>query len=150
MQELGPHPFGQPDRQHIVKTVVDFETMLYTRNINHPDIHTRNVIISNTMGSDGRINAIFVDFGDVLFGRAGYYAHDPGIESRCLPNVYISPLLRWHKAHGRSFDSTAWIDWDWQSWLEAQYGHTAALITEEMRHAFLPDFLLGPLKRPTD
>ena len=143
MRDLDPSEFSREERQSIMKSLVDFETLLYTRDILWSDTHPRNVILA-----DGR--ALFIDFGDALFGRAGLYSNDPEMESDCLPGVYISPLLRWHQAQRRTFEFDTWIDWDWQSWLETEYGNTEGSITQETRDKFLPSYLLEPVEKPRD
>jgi hypothetical protein len=43
MQDADPKSSSQSARQRITKTVVDFETMLYARDIVHPDIYLRRI-----------------------------------------------------------------------------------------------------------
>lgn len=139
-----------------MREVVDFESDLYARDIRHCDIHPRNVIIitadSTQQTPDGNNNnnidtqrklmssIKFIDFGDAEFGRVEMYPEpDPELLAQFLPGVYISPLLRWHEAHQRTDGFEAWIDWDWQPWLETEWAYTAREITEEMRRLWLSE-----------
>lgn len=135
MRDADPKSFSQRARQQIMKAMVDFDTLLYSRDIIYSDLHPRNVMLTNTARSDEQRPVIFIDFGDARFHVTKFHG------------TYISPLLRWHEAHRliSTFDFDSWVDWDWQSWLQEEYGHTAASITEEMRDWFLPDSLLNPL-----
>lgn len=150
LRDADPRNFSQRERQRIMKAVVDFETLLYSRDIVHKDIHPRNIILAddNRSGCDDQRPLVFIDFGDALFGRTSFYSDDPAVEAKALPGTYISPLLRWHGVRRPAFEFGNWVDWDWQPWLEEEYAHTAASITEEMRERFLPSFLFEPVKSP--
>lgn len=140
MNSAKPESFSRSTRQHILKTIVDFETYLYAHDLVHRDIHPRNIILQHESKSDGDggVKVIFVDFADVEFSRTAFYSY--GVkEEQLLPKTYISPLLRWHSAHSRIPGFKEWIDWDWQSWLDKEFEDTAASITEQMREVFLPD-----------
>jgi hypothetical protein len=54
--------------------------------------------------------------------------------------IHAPPLLRWHEAwlNDRQLHFKAWINWDWQPWLEERYQHRQRDITDEMRREFLP------------
>jgi hypothetical protein len=148
MLDTDPANVPQWKRQQIMKTVVDFESLLFARDIIHIDLHPRNIILVNAVESDQQKPlVVFIDFADVQFGRTSYYPN-VATEEEFFPGTYISPLLRWHSAHKLTWEFEDWIDWDWQSWLEEEYRHTAASITKEMRDLFLPDFLLRPVGPP--
>lgn len=51
MRDIDPKGVTRADRQNILKTVVDFETLLYTRNLVLADNHPGNAILSNSCGS---------------------------------------------------------------------------------------------------
>ncbi|GAD96612.1 conserved hypothetical protein [Paecilomyces variotii No. 5] len=140
MLDIDPGNLSQSHRQLIMKSIIDFTTLLYTRDMVHQDLFQRNILVINA-GSDEQM-VVFIDFGDMRFTRTIYA--EPELEARAFPGTYVSPLLKWHKAHGRTSEFKNWIDWDWQSWLEAEYGHTRATITKEMQDEFLPDDLLNP------
>ncbi|KAJ8097728.1 hypothetical protein POJ06DRAFT_20404 [Lipomyces tetrasporus] len=111
------------DRQVIMKAVVEAESLLYTHNVLHRDIHPRNILVLSAATATYDRRVVVVDLGDADIGRSPR-PKDPEAEARYLPGVPISPLLRWNVAwwrHRQSFFST-WIDWDWQSWLEHNYG----------------------------
>lgn len=140
MLDIDPSNLSQSHRQHIMKSIIDFTTLLYTRDMVHQDLFRRNILVINA-GSDEQ-KVIFIDFGDMRLSRTAYA--EPELESEYFPGTYVSPLLKWHEAHGRTSEFRDWIDWDWQPWLEAEYGHTRDTITKEMQDKFLPDYILNP------
>lgn len=142
MIKFNPGTLSQEVRQNLIKAIVDFDTLLYTRALIHRDIHPRNIILVNTTRSDELIRPVFIDFGDVDFGHSPFGEVNPKFKSFLRPGVYISPLLRWHDVKHRHHKYRDWIDWDWQSWLETEYGHTAGSITGPMRNFYLPQYLL--------
>ncbi|EER43150.1 conserved hypothetical protein [Histoplasma capsulatum var. duboisii H88] len=91
MQQLSPMKFSQRDRQAIIKAIIDAETLLYTCNVRHGDIHPRNILLPNTAKT---WKITIIDFGEARLGRTPYLEE----EQRYLPEVSISPLLRWNKA----------------------------------------------------
>ncbi|PWY77313.1 hypothetical protein BO94DRAFT_568278 [Aspergillus sclerotioniger CBS 115572] len=50
---------------------------------------------------------------------------------------YISPLIRWNER--RMFEFEELVDWEWDSWLESEYAHTADTITPAMRALYCPE-----------
>lgn len=55
MQQLDPAGFSQLERQIIMKAVVDAESLIYTHNVQHRDIHPRNILVlSNVVPSHSR------------------------------------------------------------------------------------------------
>lgn len=73
-----------------------------------------------------------------------YWQPDPEEEQKWLPGTFISPLLRWRQAWCPLAYSKDWVDWDYQSWLEAEYADTVSSITPYMKSMWLPDFLFKP------
>ncbi|KAN0075112.1 hypothetical protein V8E54_007723 [Elaphomyces granulatus] len=147
MKDLSPIDFTQPERQNILRAIVDAESLLYTYNVQHKDIHPRNILL---LGSDvSTLRVVLIDFGKSLVGRIPYRAL-PGDEAKYLPGVPISPLLRWNQAWWdyRQDVFNEWIDWDWQPWLEHCYGSTKASITADMISVWLPAFLTRPTAPP--
>lgn len=139
MQQLSPMKFSQRDRQAVIKAIIDAETLLYTCNVRHGDIHPRNILLQNTAKT---WKITIIDFGKARLGRTPY----PEEEQRYLPEVSISPLLRWNKAWGFWHVFDAWVDWDWQSWLEDVYEDTRVSITDHMRSVWLLSILTQPLE----
>ena len=139
MAQLKPADFTRPDRQKIMKEVIDAESLIYKHNIFHMDPRPSNVVIcrdgsGNKNGNIKRV--VIIDFGQCFIGRnpaARGFASD-----HFLPGVAISPLLRWKRPRG-SFDTWgAWIDWNWTAWLNAVYGYTRSSITPHMRSIWDP------------
>lgn len=74
--------FSMPDRQRVMRDLIDFGPELYARDIQHCDLHPRNVIIAaNDAGGNGKDDSTaatakvavpsiaIVDFGSAEFGR---------------------------------------------------------------------------------
>lgn len=147
MEQLDPGTFSQLERQMIMKAVVDAESVIYSHNVRHRDVYPRNVLVlkKNVLSHSRRV--VLVDFGKAIVGRSPF-PEDPTEEERYLPGIPISPLLRWHEVWELQTCFSAWIDWDWQSWLEHSYGSTSASITDKMRSVWLPDFIFSPPPKP--
>ncbi|KAL1875021.1 hypothetical protein Plec18167_005689 [Paecilomyces lecythidis] len=140
MQDIDPGSLSQYHRQRIMKTIIDFTTEIYQRDMVHEDLCPRNIMIINEGTKEQKV--VFVDFEDMRFTRTAY--GNPEQEARFFPKTYVSPLLKWHKARKPAYRFGGWVDWSWQRWLKDVYGHTENTITEEQRKKFLPDYLLKP------
>ncbi|KAJ9219570.1 hypothetical protein DTO027B5_4838 [Paecilomyces variotii] len=127
MQQVNPKDFSQQTRQQIMRSIVDFETLIFQRNIALTDLSPRNIVMKETL------DLIFIDFAGALFGRTRDDIDAKAVD--LLLGQYISPLLRWPKRMMR-WEFNDWIDWDWKSWLQAEYAHTTATITAEMRKVY--------------
>ena len=136
MRDIDPDEIPQPARQNIMRSIIEFETLVYSRHAHLRDLHPRNIMLTKT----GDI--VFVDFGDTWFASTNTFTAK---KFQWLSSKWVSPILRWHEARTRMFrehDFYAWIDWDWQPWLETEFQHTAASITPEMQKRFLSARLL--------
>ncbi|KAL1855952.1 hypothetical protein Plec18170_003819 [Paecilomyces lecythidis] len=145
MQQLHPKDFSQSARKQIMKGIVDFETMVYYRDIGLTDQHPRNVLIVQNgnleTDPDSQRKLIFIDFAGALLGRT---RDDPMAKKiNMFYGQYISPLLRW-KLRMMRWEFDDWIDWDWDSWIDAEYAHTAPTITPEMQERFGPPSSCSP------
>ncbi|KAK9242128.1 hypothetical protein V1506DRAFT_107766 [Lipomyces tetrasporus] len=149
MQQLKPSDFSQLDRQVIMKAVVDAESLVYTHNVRHRDIHPRNILVLSTATAALDRRVVLVDFGRAELGRS-LHPEDPETEARYLPGVPISPLLRWNVAWWphRQARFSEWVDWDWQSWLEHNYGTIDSSSMAYMIKIWLPSWLTKPLPPP--
>ena len=135
MREIDPHELPQRARQEIMKSLIKFlkfETLAFSREISLVDVSPRNIML---IDSADNARAIFIDFGDVHFDWTKFW---PEQIFGSLPSTNISPLLRWHEAHSPTNEFDGWVDWDWQPWLQTEFGHTAVRITSAMRGIFLP------------
>lgn len=131
MRQVNATRYPQDTRQQIMKTVIDSESWAYEKDVVLTDLSPRNVMIVGCV-SDEKRGVVFLDFAGTVFGRR---LDEPMLAgSNLLLGQYISPLLRWKRDITWQFGE--WIDWEWSSWMEAQYGHTAALITDEMREKY--------------
>ena len=128
MKQLSSANLSKPTRQTIMKKAIDAESLVYTHNIWHMDVRPSNILVCG--GTEAK-RVVIIDFGRCAIGRHPL----PFLHQEYLPNVPISPLLRWSKPRG-PFES--WIDWDWRPWLEHVYGSTRASITKEMESLWLP------------
>lgn len=145
MQELNPMSFSQSQRMEIMKAVVDTETLLYMYNVFHEDVHPRNVLLLDSVETPKGMRIVVIDFAKSSTERTPL----PKAEVRdLLPGVPISPLLRWHEVWGKWNQFEAWVDWDWQLWLESQYAWTRSSITDYMRSIWLPSTMFKPLVEP--
>jgi hypothetical protein len=91
---------------------------------------------------------VLVDFGRVSVHND--QAQGPFHTMFTFMGIHVPPLLRWHDAWWsvRQENFEAWIDWDWQSWLEKRYKHTQGDITDEMRSEWMDDEILERLQKP--
>ncbi|EAW21079.1 uncharacterized protein NFIA_062400 [Aspergillus fischeri NRRL 181] len=135
MADSEPRNFSQSARQSILKSIVDIESRIYEKDILLTDLEPRNIIISSPDSDQPRV--VFIDFAHALFNRR---RDDPiPFELNDFLGEYISPLLRWNKSKDRDYAFLDWIDWDWDHWLNAEFAHTAANITPEMRERWSDD-----------
>lgn len=128
MQLASPETFRQQTRKQILKSIVDFESLVYERDILLMDLWPRNTMLPKPNG-DAEQSIVFIDFEGVIFGRIrdDLLKYRP----RLFLGQYISPLLRWKDSKADKFDE--WVDWDWRPWLEVEFAHTSETITPEMR-----------------
>lgn len=140
LSELDPATFSQHERQAIMKSIIDIESSIYAHNIVHRDLYPRNILLLN---NDARFSdsqkVVLIDFGHAenripnedkgRLEREGYLLPQP-----------ISPLLRWHGINNPQFNFKKWVDWEWQPWLEQEYGFTSDSITEHMQSLWLPEW----------
>lgn len=66
MQSLDPKNIPQEIRKNLMKSLIEFDTLLYSKNIDLTDVHPRNIIVLS-----GR--AVFVDFADAYIGMGALY-----------------------------------------------------------------------------
>lgn len=143
-------PFSQERRQGIMRSVIDFESRVYERDILLADLFPRNILLKTPQSTTPDVGSdedetpreeeeeedrlVFIDFGAAIFGRI----RDDPIPPEYKPNLflgqYVSPLLRWKITPLYNFGD--WIDWDWLSWLEPAFEHTIDTITPEMQRAY--------------
>ncbi|KAB8255790.1 hypothetical protein BDV32DRAFT_161606 [Aspergillus pseudonomiae] len=127
---LDPENFSKEERQDIMKQIVDGESSLYTKNVCHEDLRPQNVVVRRSDSQTLRI--VIIDLGKSVIGRSRNPSNSRD-ESRYLPGVAISPLLRWNVHYDRHAYFRKWIDWPWQEWLEVQYKEDEVTITKEQR-----------------
>ena len=129
MFQLDPKTHSQDVRKQIMKSVVDFESSVYQKDIGLTDLAPRNVLMVDA-DSDSKRHLVYLDFAGAIFGRRLDGPVPPNWE--LFLGQYISPLLRWDDCN-MTMQFTDWIDWEWSSWIESEYAHTAAGITDKMR-----------------
>ncbi|PGH12371.1 hypothetical protein AJ79_04319 [Helicocarpus griseus UAMH5409] len=69
--DLDPSKFTQPERQAIMKAVIDAESTIYTHDVAHGDIHPRNVIFAFLPPFGQARNIVVVDFGISCVNSSG-------------------------------------------------------------------------------
>ncbi|GAD97073.1 predicted protein [Paecilomyces variotii No. 5] len=69
MQQASPKDYPQDVRQQMLKTIIDFDSLVYERDILLRDLCPQNVMIVEKAGFDPAKDLIFIDFEDALFGR---------------------------------------------------------------------------------
>ena len=117
-------------RQSIMKKIVDAESAICARSVRHKDVRPINIMIGMV---DGKVKRVAI----VDFGYCDLEPHsDPAAKAPVLPDVPISPLLRWWDLP-MHFDS--FVDWNWRHWLQHVYKSTEASITEDMRELWAPE-----------
>ncbi|KAK9235325.1 hypothetical protein V1525DRAFT_421429 [Lipomyces kononenkoae] len=139
MTQLVPMDYSQVERQGIIKALIEAESLLYTNDVWHRDIHPRNVLVSGNVGENCSRRVIIVDFGKAWVGRA-HPLLAPEAAKKYLPGIPISPVLCWSKAWWPYLQVSfaEWIDWDWEPWLEHHFGSTSAPITKDMEEIWRP------------
>ncbi|CAN6663118.1 hypothetical protein TRVA0_034S01574 [Trichomonascus vanleenenianus] len=134
MYQTSPKDFTQQARQQMMKSVIDFKTLVYQRGVTLNDLWSRNIIVTSSEISPER-KLVFVDFAMIVF-RDSILPKSTRV-NRYI-GTYVSPLLRWDSYMVEKFND--WIDWQWKPWLDAKYAHTEKFITEKMRDRFKPRF----------
>lgn len=78
MQQLDPAGFSQLERQIIMKAVIDVESLIYTYNVQHRDIHPRNIIVAGKFAPSHSRKVVFIDFGKSVVGRSKFSRRSDG------------------------------------------------------------------------
>lgn len=132
MQNLDPKNIPQKTRQNLMKYIIEFDTLVYSKNIDLTDVLPRNII-----ALDGR--AVFIDFADAYIGMGALYMQNLFKSFEFRFGNYVSPLLRWNDHHNQVREFDDWYyDWEWQPWLQAKFADTAHTITPGMLSHFMP------------
>ena len=134
MSQAEPREFSQLIRKGIMKSTVDLEGRIFKKNILLADLEPRNVMIVSPESDHPHV--FFIDFGDALFNRTR--DDHLALQLNNFLDIYISPLLRWKSIRDKEWPFSEWLDWHWDTWLEAQFADTAADITPDMRQRW-PD-----------
>lgn len=130
MSHAKPDQFSQRARQNILKWIVDVESHIY-KDFVLRDFKPRNIIIESP-GSD-LPRAVLIDFASVYFDRLPDDPHTFAFRDELFLGQYIPPLLRWTEYSELPSIFAEWIDWEWDSWLEKEFAHTAAAITPALQ-----------------
>lgn len=75
-----------------MKSVAEFDTMVYTKNMVLRDLQPRNIMLPPAAAAGNLAAIVFIDLEDTDFSRS--IDGDPEREPEFLPDTYISPLLR--------------------------------------------------------
>ena len=129
MSKLDPEGISQQARQRILRSIIELECKIYERDIELTDLAPRNVMLVGDVENNPEV--VFIDFGDVLFGR--FQDDDPLEEHEKYLGRYMSPLIHWWK---EICDFRNWVDWDWYPWIVQEFDHTKDTITPKMWEDF--------------
>lgn len=131
MQQIDPASarYSEKACQNIMKSIVEFETLVYSRDIFLRDLHPRNVMFADR-------GLVFIDFADADIGMGAVHAKNDYKLFKSNITPYVSPLVRWHESRRQHSDFGDWADWDWQPWLQAEFAHTAELVTPKMIYTY--------------
>lgn len=135
MDKLDPASFSQRERQNIIKTIIDMETLLHRYGISHNDTYSRNVLIDNNKHSTRKF--YLIDFGHATVKKS-HFSDGHKLNEEYPIGTQISPVLRLHEACDPAEMFKNWVDWDWQLWLEQTYIDTKDSVTDELTATFGP------------
>ncbi|PLB34275.1 uncharacterized protein BDW47DRAFT_134397 [Aspergillus candidus] len=135
MEDANPEYFDQSLRQDLMRSIVDLESELHEKNVSIMGIEPRKITLTSPTSDQPRV--MFVDLAATFFGQSR--VPPAASEMNSTVGGYISPLLRWKEANDRPGLFADWIDWEWDSWIDAEYAHTDAEITKEMRELYSDD-----------
>ncbi|KAE8336857.1 hypothetical protein BDV24DRAFT_178140 [Aspergillus arachidicola] len=99
--------YNQLSRQVPLKSAIDFESLVYERDISLTDFTLRNIILVDSASCSEQPDLVFLDFGGALFGRIRHDAVAVAYRVNLSLETYISPLLRWAKLPS---DFDQWVD----------------------------------------
>lgn len=145
MNELNPSDSIMFQRQTIMKKIIDTESRLYQRDVNHFDMHPRNIIVRANESDPNEVGITVIDFGHAIIGRSYDPEGEPEEEAKMLPGQYISPIVRWAvpcESNAMPVSFKCWINWDWNSWLKKQYKDDE--VTDHMRSEWMPEDTTTP------
>ena len=124
-----------------MKSIIEFDTLVYSGNIVLTDLRPRNIIAVG-----GR--AVFIDFAGAYIGMRALYMQNLFKSFEFRFYNYVSPLLRWNDHHNQVREFDDWYyDWEWQPWLQAEFADTAHAITPGMLSHFLPPIFFRRVRR---
>lgn len=135
MEDANPEFFDQTIRHDLMRSIVNLESELHGRNVSIMGLEPRKITL--TSPTSDRPQVMFVDLGATFFGQSR--THPAATDLNPIVGGYISPTLRWKEIHKRPSLFSDWIDWDWDSWVDAEFAHTVAGITKEMRELYSDD-----------
>ena len=127
----------QSTRQNILRGLIEAESAVYEKGVDHADTEKRNVIVRgpNLKQFDRPdLQVALVDFGSAQFGK--------DVETS-LP---VSPTIRWHTpGMADNFNYWPFVDWDWDTWVDELFPDSEAYapLTREIIDAFPMRFWTG-------
>ena len=127
----------QSTRQNILRALIEAESAVYEKGVNHDDTENRNVIVrgkDQNDFADPHLQVALVDFGSASFGK--------NVETS-LP---VSPTIRWRTPGvANNFNYWPFVDWNWNAWVDKMYPDSQAYapVTREVIDAFPMRFVRG-------
>ena len=131
MQNTNPYSdqFSEKACQDIMKSIIEFDSLVCSRDILLRDLHPRNVMLADR-------GPVFIDFEDAEIGMGAIDAQNEFNLLKSRSNPYVSPLVRWHEDRDRS-DFADWTNWEWHPWLQGEFAYTADSVTPGMLKLYL-------------
>ncbi|KAB8226132.1 hypothetical protein BDV33DRAFT_229236 [Aspergillus novoparasiticus] len=126
--------YNQVSRQVLLKSAIDFEGLVYKRDILLTDFTLRNIILVDLASCSEMPDLVFLDFGGALFGRT---------RNDAVVVAYRVNLFFWEHIYRLSYDGLSFPQTSingstgiWQAWLDQNYGHAKETTTEKMPQVF--------------
>lgn len=129
MRNIDPRGLSQQARQQIMKSLIEIYTLAYSREIILVDTHPRNVML--TSSASGHAPAVFIDFGDALFGWAWRWPKRLGKPSKHLR--LASFAVSWRPWPSTWVSRLDWLGLATLAWSRI-WAHSSVNITTGARH----------------
>lgn len=128
MAEMDPSMFSSGDRQAIISEIIDIESNIYARDVIMLDLSPENIIIDLQKDKRTFDLKLMIDSSNVFTQRDKFLS--TVYKKKPFENEFVSPIIHWDQNPAKF---SQWIDWEWDSWLEKEFGASTDTITGAMR-----------------